>query len=193
MLGSRKGLRDINKGVNDMRSGTRAIKMAGASPAKKVALLTEERDARLKEARNARSKAYGFGAKRFVEQAERAEHEAEKAQKQIDQIMTSNPDVQPERSRGRWERISEWTDADVETKRLYKEGAITKDQMKEQLKQNKLDSKKKTVAVDAAPTPVELASNDAGARLQELKSLHEQGLVSDDEYEQKRASIVEDL
>lgn len=143
MLGSRKGLRDANKGINDMRSGSRAIKMAGASPGKKLGLLNEERDARLKEAQHARSKAYGFGAKRFVEQAERAEHEAGKAQEQIGQITATTPDVQPERRRGRLKRLDDWSEADMKTRLRYREGDITKEQMREELKQNKKDSRKK--------------------------------------------------
>lgn len=143
MLGSRKGLRDTNKGVNDMRSGSRAIKMAGAPPGKKIALLNEERDARLKEAQNARSKAYGFGAKRFIEQAERAEHEAEKAQREIDQIVATTPSAQPQRRRGRLERLDAWSEADMKTKLRYRMGDITKEQMREELKQNKRDSRKK--------------------------------------------------
>lgn len=192
MLGSRKGLRDINKGVNDIRSASREVKMAGASPDKKVGLLTEQRDARLKESEKARSKAYGFGAKRFIEQAERADREAEKAQRQIDAIMAANPNIQPVRSRGFTERMDDLSQADAKTKRLYKEGAITKDQMKEQLKQNQTYSKQKTVPVDAEPE-VAAARSSVGARLQELKQLHQQGLLTDEEFELKRVKLVEEL
>lgn len=96
MLGSKKGLRDISRGVNDTRSGMRQMKIAFAPPERKAQLLTEERDMRLSEAEKARSKAVGWGAKKFIQVAERAEHEARKAQKELDKVWTENPELRPE-------------------------------------------------------------------------------------------------
>ncbi|PRZ18985.1 putative oligomerization/nucleic acid binding protein [Nesterenkonia sandarakina] len=100
MLGSRKGMRDITRGVNDSRSGFRQIKIAFAAPERRVELLTQERDARLSEASKAHSKAIGWGAKKFIQVAERAEHEAGKAQAQLEDVWRSNPELRPAGEQG---------------------------------------------------------------------------------------------
>jgi len=189
MLGSRKGLRDINKGINDMRSGARQIKLAGSPPEKQIPLLIEERDARLKESEGARSKAYGFGAKRFVEQAERAEHEAAKAQKQIDKLVAENPHVQPVRKRTFMEYTEALNKADAESKRRHKEGVISRDQMRQEMKDNKEREKTEPVDID----PVVPVGQSVPERLESLRTLLDQGVVSEAEYAAQRARIIGDM
>lgn len=189
MLGSRKGLRDINKGINDMRSGARQIKLAGSPPEKQIPLLLEERDARLKEAEGARSKAYGFGAKRFVEQAERAEHEAAKAQKQIDKLMAENPGVRPVRKRSFMEYTEALNKADAESKRRHKEGVISRDEMRQELKANKEQEKTEPLVVQSSTA----GPGSVPERLESLRTLLNQGVVSEAEYATQRARIIGDL
>lgn len=191
MLGSKKGMRDIRKGVNDIRSGNRQMKIAFASPAKKVALLAEERDTRLAEADTARKKAYGWGAKKFIQVAERAEHEAAKADEQIAAILAEHPELTPTRTRGRWERMLEWTEADAESKKRYKSGQITKEQYKAELEANKARSKEKIEQV--ALEQSEDSAQTVESRLKSLDQMFEAGVITEQEYTTQRQAIISEI
>lgn len=127
MLGSKKGIRDTKKAVNDMRSQTRQMKLAWtADPARKLELLIQERDARLTEAERARMQAYGWGAKKYVQVAEIAELHARKAEAQIQKIQAANPGVEATETPTRLDRFISTTTASADVDRRRKAGEITK-------------------------------------------------------------------
>lgn len=155
MLGSRAGIRDITKGVNDSRQAIRGMKIDLAKdPARMLELLIQERDAKIKEADAARDKAYGWGAKKFIQVADRADHHARKAEAQIQKLQADNPGLEPTHTKGRWERASESATSDVEAKWRVKAGEITKLEGAVMLQQNARNFRVKQNPEDGdAPIP----------------------------------------
>lgn len=139
MLGSKKGIRDINRGMSDISSGVADMKIATAkTPERAPELMEIQRDRAAELALKHQSKAKGFfTGPAELRAAKAAEAKANSYQRKIDKLIKKRPELAPQEP--------------------------------------------------AAPgaTPAD--------RLEALRRFHDQGILSDAEYEQKRSRLVEDL
>ncbi len=92
MLGRKKGMRDINRGVEDIRASWSQMKAATAkTPDAQIAILEKQHDRHIAEARKNRAKAKGlFNGPARLRMAERSEGLAAQVRAEIDQIKRQN-------------------------------------------------------------------------------------------------------
>lgn len=92
MLGSKTGKRDIDRGIANAQKGITDIRAAFTKdPHRQIALLEEQRDRHLTDARNYREKARGlFNGPARLRMAEAAEASAEKAQAKADALRAKH-------------------------------------------------------------------------------------------------------
>lgn len=141
MLGSKKGIRDINRGMSDISSGVADMKIASAkTPERALELMEVQRDRAAELALKHQAKAKGiFTGPAELRAAKAAEAKANSYQRKIDKLLKKHPDLVP---------------------------------------------REPAQAHDSLPVSI---------RLQELKNLHEQGFITDDEYQSQRESIIADV
>lgn len=122
MLGSKKGARDIQRGVSDIKDGTAELRLARAkTPEAKIEILQEMRDRHLVQAAHFQSKARGvFNGPAQLRAAKASEAEAAKCERRIAKIRKKHdiPEV-PEGS---------VADRLLDLHRLHEAGAITQDE-----------------------------------------------------------------
>lgn len=96
MLGSKKGIRDINRGMSDISSGIADMKIASAkTPERALELMEEQRDRAAELALKHQAKAKGiFTGPAELRAAKAADAKANSYQRKIDKLIKKNPHLQ---------------------------------------------------------------------------------------------------
>lgn len=92
MFGSKSGIRNLKKGLEDARAGASMIRGASSGSSKRALREAEKRrDMHKQQALAHRKRAHGWGAKKEERLANRSEALAEEAQQEIDRLSRKAP------------------------------------------------------------------------------------------------------